>query len=224
MSEAPATLTPAALLSDRTTWAKRNGFQKIQPSREPARKLTDAEKASRKLAAGLKKQNQIRLNEAVGAYILERTTKLQELADAHSVKVAKIEEMVNAATHYKKTRTPTLANAIVHYLAKTINEGRSPMLWPVLSRLTIQHPLDLPLGERKSLAELKQMAQDDPELQNLSKERKQQLIDDLVEARADKKSNARGSNKSAARDVQSTIDRVTDEVSQRSPFIIAISY
>jgi hypothetical protein len=114
---------PATLLSDKTTWAKQNALQKIQPSREPARKLTDAEKASRQLAAGLKKQNQIRLNEAVGAYILERSTKLQELADAHNVKVTKIEEMVNAATHYRKARTPSLANAIVHYLAKTVNGG-----------------------------------------------------------------------------------------------------
>ena len=73
--------------------------------------------------------------------------------------------------------------------------------------------LDLPMGERKSLTELKQMAQDDPELQNLSRERKKELINDLIEARADKKNNARGSNRAAAQDVQSTIDRVTDEVS-----------
>ena len=73
--------------------------------------------------------------------------------------------------------------------------------------------LDLPMGERKSLTELKQMAQDDPELQNLSKKCKKELINDLIEARADKKNNAHGSNRAAARDVQSTIDRVTDEVS-----------
>ena len=62
------------------------------------------------------------------------------------------------------------------------------------------------------------MAQDDPELQpeNLSKERKWELIDDLVGARAEKKSNARGSNRAAARDVQSTVDRVTDEVSHHT--------
>jgi len=114
----------ATFLSDRTTWAKRNALQKIQPTREPARKLTDAEKASRQLAAGLKKQKQTQLNDAVAAYILERTGKLQELADAHNVKVTKIEDMVNAATHYKKSQTPSLANAIVHYLAKTVNEGQ----------------------------------------------------------------------------------------------------
>lgn len=78
--------------------------------------------------------------------------------------------------------------------------------------------LDLPQGERKSLAELKKMAQDDPELQpeNISEERKQELIDDLMEARGEKKSNARGSNRAAACDVQATIDRVTDEVSHHT--------
>jgi hypothetical protein len=114
---------PIGLLSDRTTWAKRNASQKIQPTREPSRKLTDADKTSRQLSARLKKQKQAQLNDAVGAYIAERTAKLQELADEHSIKVAKIEDMVNAATHYKKPRTPSLANAIVHYLAKTINDG-----------------------------------------------------------------------------------------------------
>lgn len=114
---------PIALLSDRTTWVKRNALQKIQPTRERARKLTDAEKTSRQLAAGLKRQRQIQLNEAVGAYILERTAKLQELADSHNVRVAKIEDMVNATTHYKKSQTPSLINAIIHYLAKTVNEG-----------------------------------------------------------------------------------------------------
>jgi Rho termination factor, N-terminal domain len=89
----------------------------------------------------------------------------------------------------------------------------SPYVWFLIYALILPHLLGLPMGERKSLAELKQMAQDDPELQNLNKERKQELINDLMETRADKKKNARGSNKAAARDVQSTIDRVTDEVS-----------
>jgi len=83
-----------------------------------------------------------------------------------------------------------------------------------LHGLTVPYVLDLPVGERKSLAELKQMVQDDPELQpeNLSEERKQELINDLIEARAEKQTNARGSNRAAARDVQATVDRVTSEV------------
>ena len=57
------------------------------------------------------------------------------------------------------------------------------------------------------------MVQEDPELQNLSKDRQQELIDDLKETRVEKKNNARGSNKAAARNVQSTIDKVSEEVS-----------
>jgi hypothetical protein len=117
--------TPTTTLTNRTTWAKRNTLQKIQPTCEPTRKLTDAEKASCKLAAGFKKQKQTQLNNAVAVYILERTAKLQELADNHGVKITKIEDMVNAATHYKKSQTPSLANAIVHYLSKMVNEGQS---------------------------------------------------------------------------------------------------
>ena len=79
----------STFLSDRTTWAKQNASQKIQPTCEPAQKLTDTEKASRHLAAGLKKQKQTQLNDVVAAYILKRTGKLQELADSHNVKVTK---------------------------------------------------------------------------------------------------------------------------------------
>ena len=77
------------------------------------------------------------------------------------------------------------------------------------------HSLDLSLGERKSLAELKQIAQEDPELQpkNLSEECKKELLNDLAEAWADNKTSAHASNRAAAHDVQSTIDRVTGKVS-----------
>jgi len=111
---------PATLLFNKTTWAKQNALQKIQLFWKPTWKLTDAEKASHLLAAGLKKQNQIQLNEAIGAYILERSTKLQELTDVHNIE---IEEMVNAAMDYKKAWTPSLSNVIVYYLAKTVNAG-----------------------------------------------------------------------------------------------------
>lgn len=57
----------------------------------------------------------------------------------------------------------------------------SPYVWFLIYALILLHLLGLPMGERKSLAELKQMAQDDPELQNLNKERKQELINDLME-------------------------------------------
>jgi hypothetical protein len=70
----------------------------------------------------------------------------------------------------------------------------------------------LALGQRKTLAELKEMALTDPDVKSMTKEDEQALIDALKEHREEKKRNARPSNKSAARDVTSTMDRVTDEV------------
>ena len=71
------------------------------------------------------------------------------------------------------------------------------------------------MGERKSLAKLKKMARDDLELQldNLSEVQKQDLINDLIKARAAKRTNACGSNRVASRDVHATIEKVTCEVS-----------
>lgn len=68
-------------------------------------------------------------------------------------------------------------------------------------------------GERKTLVELKEMALTDPDVQNMTREDQQGLIKALKEHREDKKQNARPNNKSAARDIIATMDRVTDEVS-----------
>jgi hypothetical protein len=63
--------------------------------------------------------------------VIEKMANLQELAENNSLKVMKVEDMVNAATHYKKSRTPSLANAIVHYLLKMVNEGQSCIFTPI---------------------------------------------------------------------------------------------
>ncbi|KAF8516429.1 hypothetical protein BU17DRAFT_92763 [Hysterangium stoloniferum] len=134
-------------------------------SHEPTHKLTDAEKAMHKLAAELKKTGQVALNAAVSTYLLEQTEKLNVLAAVYNVKVKRIEDMVNSQTHYKKSRAPTLQNAIVHFLAKKVNSY-------------------LPVGSRKTLAELK----DDEE----------NLIIELIEYRALKKTGVRATNKAAS--------------------------
>jgi len=68
-------------------------------------------------------------------------------------------------------------------------------------------------GERKSLSELKAMALTDPDVQNMTTEDEQVLINALREHRKAKKRNVRPNNKSAARDIMATMDHVTDEVS-----------
>ena len=73
-------------------------------------------------------------------------------------------------------------------------------------------------GERKSLSELKAMALTDPDVQNMTTEDEQVLINALREHREAKKRNVRPNNKSAARDIIATMDRVTDEVGNRVCF------
>ncbi|KAF8507902.1 hypothetical protein BU17DRAFT_71015 [Hysterangium stoloniferum] len=185
--------TPVVPHADRTTWAKRNPAANVQASREPTHKLTDAKKAMCKLAAELKKTGQVALNAAVSTYLLEQTEKLNALAAVYNVKVKRIEDMVNSQTHYKKSQAPTLQNAIVHFLAKKVNSY-------------------LPVGYRKTLAELKVMAQDDLDVQSFTKDDEENLIIELIEYRAFKKTGVRATNKVASQDILLTLDRVINEL------------
>jgi len=56
------------------------------------------------------------------------------------------------------------------------------------------------------------MVLSDPDVQNMTTEDEQALIDALREHREERKQNARPNNKSAARDIIATMDRITDEV------------
>ena len=117
-------LPPVVPLADRTTWAKRNPSAKVQPVTEPKRKLTAAEKATRKIASAQRKESQAALNAAIAEYLQHRAEKFEEIAAEHNVKVSKIAVMVEASTHYKKERRVTLQNAIVHFMSEKINGSK----------------------------------------------------------------------------------------------------
>ena len=213
-------LTPATSsvpLADRTTWAKRNPSANVQPLTEPKRKLTHAEKATRKIASAQKKQSQAALNAAIAEYLQQRAEKFEEIATAHNVKVSKVVSMVEASTHYKKERAVALQNAIAHHMSEKINgcEFSCPCCF---DHINMNCPA-LAAGERKTLAELKEMVLTDPDIQNMTKEDEQELIDALKEYREEKKRNARPNNKSAARDITATMDRITDEVRMATGFL-----
>jgi hypothetical protein len=78
-----------------------------------------------------------------------------------------------------------------------------------LSRLT-----DIPVGERKSLREIQELVRDDPELQNLTLDQEKELLKDLEDHRALKKTGARASNLAAAQDVYNTVTHIHSEVSE----------
>jgi hypothetical protein len=176
-----------------------------------------AEKATRKIASAQKKQSQAALNAAIAEYLQQRAERFEEIAATHNVKVSKVMSMVEASTHYKKERAVTLQNAIVHHMSEKINGCEFSRLC-CFDHINMNCPA-LAAGERKTLAELKEMALTDPDVQNMTKEDEQELIDALKEYREEKKRNARPNNKSAARDITATMDRVTDEVRMVAEFL-----
>ena len=115
---------PVAPLADRTTWAKQNPSAKVQPLTDPKRKLTIAEKATRKVASVQRKESQAALNTTIAKYLQHRAEKFEEIAAEHNVKVSKIVAMVEASTHYKKEHQVTLQNAIAHFMSEKINRSK----------------------------------------------------------------------------------------------------
>lgn len=105
-------------------WATRNPTWDVIPARSrPKRKLTKAQLASRKLAAESKSASRALLMQDVDKYLEALDVKVKEIADEHNVKPEFVKKLINPVTTYKKTRAPTLPNAIAHFKAMEVNES-----------------------------------------------------------------------------------------------------
>lgn len=71
---------------------------------------------------------------------------------------------------------------------------------------------DLPPGQKTKLAELKALVDDDAALKDLSKEQEEELINNLLEYRENRRSGVRANNAAAARDILCTGDTMTELV------------
>lgn len=78
--------------------------------------------------------------------------------------------------------------------------------------------VDLPLGERKKLPEIRQLMLEDPTYQDMSPEEEAKLKEDLLATRGLKKLGARTTNKSAAMDYRAVLEQINDMVSP-DPFV-----
>ncbi|KAF8346292.1 hypothetical protein F5887DRAFT_1182188, partial [Amanita rubescens] len=72
---------------------------------------------------------------------------------------------------------------------------------------------DRPNGERLSLLEIQKLVDDDKDIENISEEQKNELIEDLKAYRELKQMGSRASSLSVAQDVRQTMQRITIEVS-----------
>ena len=78
--------------------------------------------------------------------------------------------------------------------------------------------IDLEEGKRLLLSDIQKLVAADAELQNISIEREEELINNLKQHRELKKSGARTSNVSAAKDARATMLRLNEEVSPTFSF------
>lgn len=109
---------------DNTTWASRNPTRPaLLPRPVLAAPLTDAQKASRDIVRKKKKADALELHESIKEYLATQELQIAELAKKHNVSNEKAKELVGAYSHYKKTRKPTLHNAMLHVKAAEVNQG-----------------------------------------------------------------------------------------------------
>jgi hypothetical protein len=73
-------------------------------------------------------------------------------------------------------------------------------------------PTDRSLGDRVKLPELRQMVRDDPQMQDLSKEEEDELREEVVAAREEKKLGARPTNQSASQDYRRQLESLNEQV------------
>ena len=106
------------------TWAERNPTVSVQPQRLRA-KLTDAAKATKKIAAIRNKAKAELLTADIETFMALKWTQIQKIAWDHNRQVSDIEKLVNISTHYRKTRAPSLSNALTHMKTMELNEGIS---------------------------------------------------------------------------------------------------
>ncbi|KAG1863754.1 hypothetical protein F4604DRAFT_1587068 [Suillus subluteus] len=176
-----------------STWAARNPTRSVIRARTPPPRLSDAQKASRKVKRDQKMEKTKRLHDAVALYLDEQKLKIGSLSSAHNVTPTYINDIIGSHTKYRTTCKVQLTNALIHAKAKEMNT-------------------DQPVGSRYTLVELREMVANDPQMKELTKDEKAGYIAALSEHREQNFTNVRGNNMAAARDVLLTTERVVKEL------------
>ncbi|KAI6029351.1 hypothetical protein BKA83DRAFT_4047933, partial [Pisolithus microcarpus] len=173
-------------------WKSRNPGKPVIPVRS-SEKLDAVQRAARKVAAEQRRVSQQAVCDAVAELLEEQEMRVNEIAKAHNVLPAKVKLLITGETHYRNRREESLANALVRIKARQVNADR-------------------PSGQKFQLKELQEMVANDPDMQNLDEETKQQYLGELKESRSCKSIGVRSTNTAASRDVQATLKKVYGEL------------
>ncbi|RDB20088.1 hypothetical protein Hypma_012876 [Hypsizygus marmoreus] len=174
-----------------SNWASRNPSLNIQPARVRLAKNNDDASRRTHLSHKVKnnKANVASVEKEIDAYLMEQQRFIEEIADKYTVDAKIIKKKLINGSTYKTTRAPSLQNAIIHDKTVEMNEGRAP-------------------GDRLKLKEIQQLVLQDEELQNLSKDRQNELLKNLEDHRALHATGARAGNHAANVDASKNIDSI----------------
>jgi hypothetical protein len=122
-----------------------------------------------------------------------------------------IQKLTSQSSHYKTKRAVTIQNAKLHMKSLEVNAGMYS--FKHFSKNYVNYNFkDLSLGERIKVAELRQLIAEDPAYRNLTTEEEDQMKQEVMEHREQKKIGARPTNKSAAQDYRSQMIKMNTEV------------
>jgi hypothetical protein len=124
-AEVPDTSKETFRDANTSSWAARNPTRAIIRPRTPPPRLTDAQKASRKIKRDQKIERTKRLHDAVSEYLDAQKTKIQALSRAHHITPKQINDIISNQTRYRTSRKSQLIHALVHAKAKEMNAGKS---------------------------------------------------------------------------------------------------
>jgi hypothetical protein len=111
-----------------STWAARNPTHSTIRRRTPPPKISEAQKASRKIKRDQKIELTKLVHDAVAEHLDEEKTRIQSLAHGHNVTPKYINDMISSQTKYHGSRKIQLANALLHAKAKEMNSGESNLV------------------------------------------------------------------------------------------------
>jgi hypothetical protein len=199
-----------------STWADRNPGKPVQPCRKRAqRPKTTAELGTARLRSETMLENSEALAKEIQAIHAFQDNVIRQLAQKYKKSEIDVRSLLLSKPFLKSKRSVSITNALLHRKVKEVNEGALLLVYMFVFSFPLMLGLARPEGERLSLLEIQKTIDIGEEVNNLSEERRQELIRELEEHRELKQTGARASNKSAAQDMRQTLNRVTDEVSLR---------
>ncbi|KAI6105163.1 hypothetical protein EDD16DRAFT_1486163 [Pisolithus croceorrhizus] len=171
-----------------STWQVRNPNCPVIPPHVSKNKISNAERASHQIAAEQCAIKHKALQANINLFLEEQKHKLETIATTHDVVVKYLNCLVTSQTNYHTTHKPHLTNVLIHAKAKEVNSGNLSEVRNLLAKDVKMQP------------------------QNLTEERKEYYIQELVKQHDLMAHGVHANNLAAGEDVFSVMHQIINEL------------